>query len=81
MCCVICSLLAGRLSDYLIKRTGNNGGAVGQRVRVVMGYLVGVAASLLALKYVPAGQALLQVRCWVLRLVLPNTFIFQTNGA
>jgi len=54
------SLLAGRLSDYLIKRTGNNGGAVGQRVRVVMGYLVGVAASLLALKYVPAGQALLQ---------------------
>lgn len=53
------SLVAGRLSDWLIKRS--NGGAVGQRVRVVMGYLVGVAASLLALKACPASSALLQV--------------------
>lgn len=47
------SLLAGRISDRLISQT--NTGAVGNRIRVVIGYLCGVALSLVAFKLVPSG--------------------------
>eukprot|EP00192_Tetraselmis_astigmatica_P003662 CAMPEP_0117659088 /NCGR_PEP_ID=MMETSP0804-20121206/6239_1 /TAXON_ID=1074897 /ORGANISM="Tetraselmis astigmatica, Strain CCMP880" /LENGTH=549 /DNA_ID=CAMNT_0005465709 /DNA_START=69 /DNA_END=1718 /DNA_ORIENTATION=- len=53
------SLLAGKLSDYLISRAGNSG-HVGKRVQVVMGYTVGVAAMLLAFSAVPASMGALQ---------------------
>ncbi|KAG1676380.1 hypothetical protein FOA52_001175 [Chlamydomonas sp. UWO 241] len=42
------SLVAGKASDWLIQRSGTKGGHVGQRVKVVMMYTVGIAASLLA---------------------------------
>jgi sugar phosphate permease len=53
------SLLAGRLSDALIKRDPA-GGAVGKRVQVVMAYTVGVAAMLAAFWATPASAAALQ---------------------
>lgn len=54
------SLFAGRISDFAINQFG--GGTVGKRVRVVMFYLVGVAAMLFAFKSIPGEFALLQVR-------------------
>ena len=58
------SLVAGRISDWAIN-SGGAGGAVGKRVKVVMVYLVGVAAMLLAFRACPAGPsaALLQSAC------------------
>lgn len=50
------SLVAGRISDYAIN-AGGPGGAVGKRVKVVMVYLVGVAATLIAFRACPAGPA------------------------
>ena len=52
------SLLAGRISDALISKSNN--GAVGKRIRVVMAYLLGVAASLIAFKAVPANWPVTQ---------------------
>ena len=52
------SLIAGRISDSLIAKSTR--GAVGNRIRVVMVYLIGVAASLLAFKMVPAGWPVTQ---------------------
>eukprot|EP00854_Cymbomonas_tetramitiformis_P009797 gene9797-11605_t len=51
------SILAGRISDYMINN-GSPGGAVGKRIKVVMAYLVGVAASLLVFRLVPPGAGL-----------------------
>ena len=48
------SLVAGRISDWYISKSG--GGAVGKRIQVVMGYLVGVAAMLVAFRAVPTGD-------------------------
>lgn len=50
------SLLAGRISDWLIDRSPNDG-AVGKRVQVVMAYTVGVAAMLVAFWATPAHLA------------------------
>ena len=52
------SLIAGRISDSLIAKSTR--GAVGNRIRVVMVYLICVAASLLAFKIVPAGWPVTQ---------------------
>lgn len=52
------SLIAGRISDWYI--ANSSGGAVGKRIQVVMAYLVGVAAMLLAFQAVPAGLPILQ---------------------
>ncbi|CEG00957.1 Major facilitator superfamily domain, general substrate transporter [Ostreococcus tauri] len=52
------SLLAGRISDSLISKTQD--GSVGQRIRVVMAYLLGVTASLIAFKFVPASWPVTQ---------------------
>ena len=52
------SLIAGRISDWYIATS--EGGAVGKRIQVVMAYLVGVAAMLLAFQAVPAGMPALQ---------------------
>ena len=52
------SLVAGRISDWYIATSP--GGAVGKRIQVVMAYLVGVAAMLLAFQWVPAGASALQ---------------------
>ena len=52
------SLIAGRISDWYIATS--EGGAVGKRIQVVMAYLVGVAAMLLAFQAVPAGASALQ---------------------
>jgi hypothetical protein len=57
------SMVAGRLSDMALRRAaerGEPGGAVGQRIRVVMLYTAGMAAMLLALQAVPAGATALQ---------------------
>eukprot|EP00775_Hariotina_reticulata_P005477 gene5477-5712_t len=54
------SLIAGRLSDMMINRSGGQGGAVGKRVQVVMAYTVGIAAALLSFQHIPAGAAALQ---------------------
>ena len=55
------SLIAGRISDWYI--ANSDGGAVGKRIQVVMAYLFGVAAMLLAFKAVPpslpAAQAVI----------------------
>jgi MFS transporter, OPA family, sugar phosphate sensor protein UhpC len=56
------SLIAGRLSDAMIARAGNRKGHVGQRVRVVFCYTIGVAFSLLAFAATPASMGWLQ---WV----------------
>lgn len=53
------SLLAGRLSDAAIA-AGGPGGAVGKRVKVVMGYLFALAACLLAFRASPPGVGWLQ---------------------
>lgn len=53
------SLLAGKLSDAMITRNPAMG-AVGARIRVVMGYTVGVAACLAAFIAVPVSIAPLQ---------------------
>jgi sugar phosphate permease len=52
------SLVAGRISDWYI--ANSEGGSVGKRIQVVMAYLVGVAAMLLAFQAVPAGVPALQ---------------------
>mmetsp|Transcript_17867 Transcript_17867/g.44225 ORF Transcript_17867/g.44225 Transcript_17867/m.44225 type:complete len:465 (-) Transcript_17867:978-2372(-) len=52
------SLIAGRISDWYIANAP--GGAVGKRIQVVMAYLIGVAAMLLAFKAVPAGLPIAQ---------------------
>jgi len=55
------SLIAGRMSDWLISRdTSGKGGNVGKRVQVVMLYTVGIAAALLTFQAVPASMAWLQ---------------------
>eukprot|EP00878_Enallax_costatus_P006011 GHUV01006305.1.p1 GENE.GHUV01006305.1~~GHUV01006305.1.p1 ORF type:complete len:184 (+),score=61.52 GHUV01006305.1:764-1315(+) len=54
------SLVAGRLSDYMINTSNGKGGAVGKRVQVVMAYTVGIAAALLSFQYLPVGAAALQ---------------------
>jgi len=55
------SLLAGRISDWLIARDPE-GGAVGKRVQVVLAYTVGIAGMLLAFASTPASVGWLQ---WV----------------
>jgi OPA family sugar phosphate sensor protein UhpC-like MFS transporter len=52
------SLIAGRISDWYIATSP--GGAVGKRIQVVMVYMFGVAAMLLAFKAVPAGYPIAQ---------------------
>merc|ERR1712086_658598 len=52
------SRIAGRISDWYIATSP--GGAVGKRIQVVMAYLIGVAAMLIAFKAVPSGLPLLQ---------------------
>ena len=52
------SLIAGRISDWYIATSP--GGAVGKRIQVVMAYLIGVAAMLLAFQAVPAGLPVAQ---------------------
>ena len=52
------SLVAGRISDWYIATSP--GGAVGKRIQVVMAYLIGVAAMLLAFQAVPAGLPVAQ---------------------
>ena len=54
------SLLAGKLSDYLIKKAKPGEGLVGKRIRVVSGYLVGIAAMLTCFWAVPSSQPILQ---------------------
>uniref|UniRef100_A0A7R9V7P4 Major facilitator superfamily (MFS) profile domain-containing protein n=1 Tax=Chlamydomonas euryale TaxID=1486919 RepID=A0A7R9V7P4_9CHLO len=54
------SLIAGKASDWLISRSGGKGGNVGQRVKVVMAYTVGIAASLLAFQAIPGTLPWLQ---------------------
>eukprot|EP01026_Neomeris_dumetosa_P027132 TRINITY_DN22078_c0_g1_i1.p1 TRINITY_DN22078_c0_g1~~TRINITY_DN22078_c0_g1_i1.p1 ORF type:complete len:398 (+),score=72.90 TRINITY_DN22078_c0_g1_i1:316-1509(+) len=54
------SLIAGRLSDWLVKRSGGKGGNVGKRVQVVMAYTVGIGAALLAFQWAPASLSWLQ---------------------
>jgi OPA family sugar phosphate sensor protein UhpC-like MFS transporter len=56
-------MVAGRLSDMAVRRAaqrGETGGAVGQRIRVVMLYTAGMAAMLALLQAVPAGATALQ---------------------
>tara|TARA_B100001540_G_C15814237_1_gene646207 strand:- start:885 stop:2732 length:1848 start_codon:yes stop_codon:yes gene_type:complete len=55
---LIGSLLAGRISDWYI--ASSNGGAVGKRIQIVIGYLVGVATMLLSFRAIPAGTPFLQ---------------------
>ena len=55
------SLLAGRLSDALIRKYPQKG-SVGLRIRVVIGYTMGIAAMLLAFASTPAALGWLQ---WV----------------
>jgi sugar phosphate permease len=56
------SLVAGRWSDWLISRSDETVGIVGNRVRVVMAYTVGIAAALATFQAVPATMQALQ---WV----------------
>ncbi|PNH11713.1 putative hexose phosphate transport protein, partial [Tetrabaena socialis] len=49
------SLVAGRLSDGLIRGANGKGGNVGKRVTVVMWYTVGIAAALLSFQALPAA--------------------------
>lgn len=58
------SLIAGRISDWYIATSP--GGAVGKRIQVVMAYLIGVAAMLIAFKAVPSGKNPSQTRCFLL---------------
>ena len=57
------SLLAGRLSDMYIAKSGGKGGIVGKRVQVVISYTVGVALMLLAFRAVPASWPVAQWIC------------------
>lgn len=54
------SLLAGRLSDFLISRAKPGEGTVGKRVQVMIAYVAGVAASLAAFAAAPADASALQ---------------------
>lgn len=54
------SLLAGRLSDFLIKRAKPGEGTVGKRVQVMIAYIAGVALSLAAFAAAPADASALQ---------------------
>eukprot|EP00198_Chlamydomonas_reinhardtii_P009859 XP_001699196.1 hexose-phosphate transporter, minor isoform [Chlamydomonas reinhardtii] len=49
------SLIAGRLSDALIRNSNGKGGNVGKRVTVVMWYTVGIAAALLSFQALPSA--------------------------
>lgn len=51
------SLIAGRLSDWMIQNAKPGEGAVGKRVQVVMLYTVGIALSLLSFWALPASYA------------------------
>lgn len=54
------SLVAGRISDQLIKANASDAaGNVGKRVQVVMAYTVGIAAALLLFRSIPTGQPVL----------------------
>lgn len=53
------SLLAGKLSDWMINKEPTKG-SVGKRVQVVMWYTVGVALSLMAFVAVPTSASALQ---------------------
>lgn len=54
------SLLAGKLSDWLISRADPSAGTVGKRIQVVIGYTVGVAAMLMAFAAAPASAGWMQ---------------------
>eukprot|EP00746_Dinoflagellata_sp_MGD_P067670 gnl/MRDRNA2_/MRDRNA2_27936_c0_seq1.p1 gnl/MRDRNA2_/MRDRNA2_27936_c0~~gnl/MRDRNA2_/MRDRNA2_27936_c0_seq1.p1 ORF type:complete len:925 (+),score=216.79 gnl/MRDRNA2_/MRDRNA2_27936_c0_seq1:105-2879(+) len=54
------SLLAGRLSDYLISTAKPGQGHVGRRIQVARGYMLGVAGALAALWYTPVASWQLQ---------------------
>lgn len=54
------SLLAGRISDYMIEKSGGRDGNVGKRVQVVMAYTVGIAACLAAFAALPGNVWWLQ---------------------
>ena len=56
------SLLAGKLSDMLIKSSAPGVGHVGKRIQVVIGYTLGIAAMLMAFAATPASLGWLQ---WV----------------
>ncbi|KXZ49035.1 hypothetical protein GPECTOR_23g122 [Gonium pectorale] len=49
------SLIAGRLSDGLIRNSAGKGGNVGKRVTVVMWYTVGIALALLSFQALPSA--------------------------
>ena len=54
------SLVAGKLSDHLIKTAAPGEGLVGKRIRVVSVYVVGIACMLASFWAVPASQPVLQ---------------------
>ena len=54
------SLLAGKVSDHLIKTAKPGEGLVGKRIRVVSLYIVGIVVMLGSFWAVPSNQALLQ---------------------
>ncbi|MEW5313928.1 MAG: hypothetical protein WDW38_005459 [Sanguina aurantia] len=54
------SLVAGKLSDFLISRGKPGEGNVGKRVQVVMLYTVGIAAALASFQMIPGDIAPLQ---------------------
>uniref|UniRef100_A0A1D2ACF3 Major facilitator superfamily (MFS) profile domain-containing protein n=1 Tax=Auxenochlorella protothecoides TaxID=3075 RepID=A0A1D2ACF3_AUXPR len=54
------SLIAGKLSDILVNRSGGRGGAVGKRVQVIIAYTIGIAAMLAAFAATPASASWLQ---------------------
>lgn len=54
------SLLAGRLSDFLISRAKPGEGTVGKRIQVVIAYTIGVAAMLAAFAATPASMGAMQ---------------------
>ena len=54
------SLVAGKLSDILINKSGGKGGAVGKRIQVIIAYTVGIAAMLAAFAATPASLSWLQ---------------------
>ena len=54
------SLLAGRLSDYLISKAKPGEGTVGKRIQVVIAYTIGIAAMLAAFAATPASMGAMQ---------------------
>lgn len=54
------SLLAGKLSDWLISKGKPGSGTVGKRIQVVIGYTFGVAAMLMAFAAAPASAGWMQ---------------------